>query len=78
VKDIEAAIFSYRVVGQRLHVILLRDVRRETPFYRLRVSDHQLERLVGLKDLGRRAFGLLDLWTGLGPDDSPPLLCECL
>jgi Tol biopolymer transport system component/predicted Ser/Thr protein kinase len=40
-------------------------------FYRVRISDHKLERLVSLKGLRLTgAFG----WTGLAPDDSPIVL----
>jgi Tol biopolymer transport system component len=40
-------------------------------FYRVRISDHKLERLVSLKDL--RLTGDF-AWTGLAPDDSPLVL----
>jgi Tol biopolymer transport system component len=40
-------------------------------FYRLRISDHKLERVASLKDLGRQALGMFGPWTGLAPDDSP-------
>jgi len=40
-------------------------------FYRVRISDHKLERLVSLK--GLRLAGALG-WTGLAPDDSPLVL----
>jgi hypothetical protein len=40
-------------------------------FYRVRISDHKLERLVSLK--GLRLTGALG-WTGLAPDDSPLVL----
>jgi WD40 repeat protein len=43
----------------------------EPAFYRLRVSDQKLERLVSLKELGRQAYGIDAPWTGLAPDDSP-------
>jgi len=42
----------------------------EAAFYRFRVSDHKLERLVSLKDVRRTGW----LWSGLGPDDSPLLM----
>jgi Tol biopolymer transport system component len=42
----------------------------EPAFYRLRVGDHKLERLVSVKELGRQASGFLAPWTGLAPDDS--------
>jgi len=41
-------------------------------FFRIRVSDRKLERLVSLKGV-RRFWGELGQWTGLAPDDSPLL-----
>ena len=41
-------------------------------FYRVRISDHKLERIVSLKDIRRTGFPYL--WAGLAPDDSPLLL----
>jgi Tol biopolymer transport system component len=38
-------------------------------FYRIRISDHKLERLVSLSDV-RRFWGPLGEWAGLAPDDS--------
>jgi hypothetical protein len=40
-------------------------------FYRVRIDDRTLERLVSLKNIRRAG---LFLWTGLAPDDSPLLL----
>jgi Tol biopolymer transport system component len=40
------------------------------PFYRVRVSDHQVERLANLADYGRLALGRFGWWTGLGPGDA--------
>ena len=46
-------------------------VGEDHAFYRVRISDHKLERLVSLKGLRLTgAFG----WTGLAPDDSPLVL----
>jgi Tol biopolymer transport system component/predicted Ser/Thr protein kinase len=42
----------------------------EPALYRLRVTDHTLERLASLTDLGRLA-GTFGTWTGLAPDNSP-------
>ena len=42
-------------------------------FFRIRISDRKLERLVSLKGV-RRFWGELGQWTGLGPDDSPLLV----
>ncbi|HEY1206446.1 MAG: protein kinase [Bryobacteraceae bacterium] len=43
---------------------------KDAPFYRVRVSDRKLERLVNLSDYGKLAQGRFGWWTGLGPDDS--------
>lgn len=40
-------------------------------FYRVRISDHEVERVVGLKDIRRTG---LYFWGGLAGDDSPLLL----
>jgi hypothetical protein len=41
-------------------------------FFRVRVSDHKLERLFSLKAL-RRYWSQFGPWIGLAPDDSPLL-----
>ena len=41
-------------------------------FFRLRISDRKLERLVSLREV-RRYWGEFGPWTGLTPDDSPLL-----
>ena len=47
-------------------------IGRESAFYRLRTSDHKLERVVSLKELVQQASGAtFEPWTGLTPDDSP-------
>src|SRR6202007_2019964 len=38
-------------------------------FFRVRISDHRLERLVSLKDI-HRLWGANAEWSGLAPDDS--------
>jgi Tol biopolymer transport system component/predicted Ser/Thr protein kinase len=43
---------------------------KDAPFYRVRVSDRQLDRLVNLADYGKLVQGRFGVWTGLGPDDS--------
>jgi Tol biopolymer transport system component len=45
----------------------------DTAFYRIRISDRKLERLLSLKSV-RRLWGPLGEWTGLAPDDSPLLV----
>jgi Tol biopolymer transport system component/DNA-binding winged helix-turn-helix (wHTH) protein len=42
-------------------------------FFRVRISDRKLERLVSLKGM-RRYWGDLGSWTGLTPDDTPLLI----
>jgi Tol biopolymer transport system component/DNA-binding winged helix-turn-helix (wHTH) protein len=42
-------------------------------FFRIRISDRKLERLVSLKGM-RRYWGDLGSWTGLTPDDTPLLI----
>ena len=41
--------------------------------YRVRVSDHKLEKIVSLKGT-RLAIGIVGTWCGLAPDDSPLIL----
>jgi Tol biopolymer transport system component/DNA-binding winged helix-turn-helix (wHTH) protein len=45
----------------------------DAAFFRIRISDHKLERLFSLKGL-RRYWGQFGPWTGLAPDDSPLLV----
>ena len=42
----------------------------DAAFFRIRLSDHKLERLFSLKGV-RRYWGEFGPWTGLAPDDSP-------
>ena len=42
-------------------------------FFRIRISDHKLEKLVSLKGM-RQYWGDFGSWTGLAPDDSPMLV----
>jgi len=46
----------------------------EPSFYRVRISDHRIERIVRLKDV--RRTGTLGPWAGLAPDDSPLALLD--
>jgi Tol biopolymer transport system component/DNA-binding winged helix-turn-helix (wHTH) protein len=48
-------------------------LNEDAAFFRVRISDHKLERLLSLKGL-RRFWGPLGQWTGLAPDDSPLLV----
>lgn len=45
----------------------------DAAFFRVRISDHKLERLFSLKTM-RRYWGPFGPWTGLTPDDSPLLV----
>jgi hypothetical protein len=38
---------------------------------RLRLSDHKVENIVDVKDVGRLTTGTIIAWSGLAPDDSP-------
>jgi hypothetical protein len=42
----------------------------DAAFFRVRISDRKLERLLSLKGV-RRYWGEFGPWTGLAPDDSP-------
>ena len=44
----------------------------QSVFFRLRISDKKLERVVGLENINR----VEDAWVGLGPDDSPLIVRE--
>src|ERR1700730_7215580 len=58
--------------GEYIHFFDI--VEDGTPFYRVRVTDHKLER-IGVVSLSRgMAKGQFAQWTGLAPDDSPLLL----
>jgi len=48
-------------------------LNEDPAFYRVRISDHKLERLFSLKGV-RRFWGQFGQWTGLAPDDSPLLV----
>jgi Tol biopolymer transport system component len=45
------------------------ELTEDPAFFRVRISDHQLERLASLKEI-RRLWGPHAEWSGLGPDDS--------
>jgi Tol biopolymer transport system component/DNA-binding winged helix-turn-helix (wHTH) protein len=45
----------------------------DAAFFRVRISDHKLERLFSLKGM-RRFWGSFGAWTGLTPDDTPLLV----
>jgi hypothetical protein len=42
---------------------------QDASFFRVRISDHKLERVASLKGL-RQYWGDFGSWTGLAPDDS--------
>jgi hypothetical protein len=45
----------------------------DAAIYRVRISDHKLEKVVSLKGI-RRTIGEVGTWCGLAPDDSPLIL----
>jgi serine/threonine protein kinase/Tol biopolymer transport system component len=47
-------------------------IERDSAFYRLRMSDRKLERLVSLKNIRRVLW--IGAWSGLSPDNSPLVL----
>ena len=52
------------------HYLYFDSILTEDPaFFRVRISDHHLERLVSLRDI-HRLWGPNAEWSGLGPDDS--------
>jgi serine/threonine protein kinase len=56
------------------YVYFINLVEAGTPFYRVRLSDHKLER-IGTVSLPRGiVFGQFGEWIGLAPDDSPLML----
>ncbi|HXJ94889.1 MAG TPA: hypothetical protein VMT20_18760 [Terriglobia bacterium] len=38
---------------------------------RVRISDHKVEQVASLQEVGRLELGKWGAWTGLAPDDSP-------
>jgi serine/threonine protein kinase/Tol biopolymer transport system component len=56
--------------GMYLHFLA---VGGDPALYRVRISDHKLEKIVSLKGL-RLAIGVWGAWCGLAPDDSPLIL----
>jgi Tol biopolymer transport system component len=48
-------------------------LNEDAAFYRVRISDHKLERLFSLKGF-REYWSTFGSWTGLAPDDSPLLV----
>jgi hypothetical protein len=48
-------------------------LEKDPAFYRLRIRDRKLERLVSLKDI-RRVLWPSGPWSGLTPDNSPLVL----
>jgi hypothetical protein len=48
-------------------------LEKDPAFYRLRIRDRKLERLLSLRDI-RRVSASLGPWAGLTPDNSPLVL----
>ena len=53
--------------------VYFHSVGSDPALYRVRISDHKLERIVGLKGV-RLTIGIAGTWCGLAPDDSPLIL----
>jgi hypothetical protein len=45
----------------------------EPGFYRVRISDRKIERIVSFRDIARESY-LFGPWAGLTPDESPLLV----
>ncbi|MGE5326850.1 MAG: protein kinase domain-containing protein [Deltaproteobacteria bacterium] len=67
--DLPVGYFQWSRDGKYINFDTLVD--NEPVFFRIRIVDRKLERVVSLKDLPRRAWGSYGAWTGLAPDDSP-------
>ena len=59
------------VAGWELYLLSL--LWKRTALYRVRISDHKLEKIASLKGI-RLTIGAFGTWCGLGPDDSPLVL----
>ena len=53
--------------------IYFRTFGSDPALYRVRISDHKLEKIVSLKGI-RLTIGVAGTWCGLAPDDSPLVL----
>jgi len=65
-----------RVTGQRSFNAAKCEIQyfgSDPALYRVRITDHKLERIVGLKGI-RLTIGFAGTWCGLAPDDSSLLL----
>jgi Tol biopolymer transport system component len=68
--ELAKANFGYPTWSRNSEYIYFDTVGVNTGFFRVRVRDRKVERILGLEDVPR-AVGTLGPWTGLAPDGSP-------
>jgi serine/threonine protein kinase/Tol biopolymer transport system component len=68
--ELAKAIFGYPTWSGDSEYIYVDTYGADSAFFRVRIRDRQIERIVGLKNLPRDV-GTLGPWTGLAPDGSP-------
>ena len=59
--------------GRAIAITFISLVGSDAAIYRVRISDHKLEKVVSLKGI-RLTIGEVGTWCGLAPDDSPLVL----
>ena len=60
-------------IGRDARYVHFHSYGADTALYRVRISDHKLEKIVDLKGI-RLTLGAIGAWCGLAPDDSPLVL----
>jgi serine/threonine protein kinase/Tol biopolymer transport system component len=68
--ELAKADFGYPSWSRDSKYIYFDTLGRDAAFFRLRIRDRNMERIVSLTGLPRK-MGALGPWAGLGPDDSP-------
>jgi eukaryotic-like serine/threonine-protein kinase len=71
-RELAKADFGYPTWSRNSEYIYFDTVESNAAFFRVRMRDGRVERLVTLKDVQRK-LGAFGPWTGLAPDDSPLL-----
>ena len=64
-----AAACSFSLSHDGRYIYFDTTLSEDPAFFRVRISDHKLERLLSLNELPRY-WGPFGTWTGLAPDDS--------
>ena len=68
--ELAKANFGYPTWSRNSEYVYFDTVGADAAFFRVRILDRKIERLVSLKDILRK-LGAFGPWTGLAPDDSP-------